>query len=344
MSDAKAKYNFVRKVDGFLREGMFLEEALKAAREPDATTPTLKSYVEWKEMMDYVEELHADGLVGLRVALVRFFSSGVFFIILGGIFLYFSVVLQGGTHSSFTFVFVVLGIAILLYGTGTQGTGALESDTATWKLKGSIAGGAGVLALLAGYLFVEKHPEIRKAFEPQRQYVKIVTNLSDRTAGTIKDLDVKNLFLVANQHGRSVPVALEDGRFVLYLPYFTHKRPCEFIVEVIAHDTSDPTARPLQQMFSLTQQATGRVQVENALFDTCEAQTVSVPAEPVELYASDTSGVDFNEFVADIIYTETTAAAPVAVEVKETATLDPVLEADKLAPSQFQGLPHVAFD
>jgi len=57
----------------------------------------------------------------------RFTSSGLFFMIVGAIFLYVAFNTMGRTHAAMSFVFVVVGVAILLYGTGTQGIGDFDS-------------------------------------------------------------------------------------------------------------------------------------------------------------------------------------------------------------------------
>jgi hypothetical protein len=76
----------------------------------------------------------------------RTVSSGLFFMAVGCVFLVVAAYTMGETHSSLSFVLVVVGVAILLYGTGTQGMGQLDSHVGTAKYKVAVAGGAGALA------------------------------------------------------------------------------------------------------------------------------------------------------------------------------------------------------
>ena len=97
-----------------------------------------------------------------RIAL--FFSSGIFFILLGLGLLEAAHKSLGVVHTSFSFVLVVLGVAILLFGTGTQGIGRFENTAATAKYHVALAGGAGVLAMLIGYGMVIYAPDIQGTF------------------------------------------------------------------------------------------------------------------------------------------------------------------------------------
>ena len=113
-----------------------------------------------------------DGQKNLNSQKQGFFSSGIFFILLGLAFLvaaYFS--LERGVHTSFSFVLVVLGIAILLFGTGTQGIGRLESNTQAARYSIAVAGGAGALAVAIGVGMSMMGPRIQQAFELQTRYV-----------------------------------------------------------------------------------------------------------------------------------------------------------------------------
>ncbi len=103
--------------------------------------------------------------------LKKFFASGTFYILLGAAFLWISY-LQIGTpssHPTFIFLLAILGVAIVLYGTGTQAAG--QSNTGTINI--AIAGGAGVLALAFGYGVIEKNLDIQKVFSTARYYVVV---------------------------------------------------------------------------------------------------------------------------------------------------------------------------
>jgi hypothetical protein len=101
-----------------------------------------------------------------------FVSSGLFFMLFGSLILFFAYSTMSSTHSSFTFVLVVIGVAVLLYGTGTQGAGEFGGNHGGNRYKAVIAGGAGVLAFSIGIGMVAKHAEIREAFQVERKYFR----------------------------------------------------------------------------------------------------------------------------------------------------------------------------
>src|SRR5688500_12353979 len=59
----------------------------------------------------------------LQESITQLTVSVFFFMIVGSIFLYFAYDTLGRAHAAMSCVFVVVGVAILLYGTGTQGIG-----------------------------------------------------------------------------------------------------------------------------------------------------------------------------------------------------------------------------
>ena len=103
-----------------------------------------------------------------------FLSSGFFFMIVGAVALVAAFLTMGTTHASFTFVLVVVGVAILLYGTGTQGAGNFESVAGEMKYKIGVAGGAGILAFAVGIGIVEKSADIRDAFQIEKKYARLI--------------------------------------------------------------------------------------------------------------------------------------------------------------------------
>jgi len=259
--------------------------------------PTFEVYREWRDLVSSAEEKDPYTFSGVAELVGKVLSSGVFFMLLGGALLYIAVELHGQNHTSFTFIFVVLGVAILLYGTGTQGAGALDSDATAWKFKGTIAGGAGILALLFGYFFIEKHTDIRRAFEPQRQYVKVVTDIYERSEGRNRPVSADGGYVLANRHGQGVPVALQAGRFVLYVPYFTHEKPCGFDIELTYVAAASDSPEPLRDTFRLRRES------EVASNDAANCPTIDgVAPDGIALVAVDSSGVDFDEYRADILY------------------------------------------
>jgi hypothetical protein len=144
-----------------------------------------------------------------------FFSSGVFFMLIGAVLLGAAYLTMGGTHSTFTFVLVVVGVAILLYGTGTQGVAQFTSNTGSAAYKGAIAGGAGLLAFLIGYGIVERYPAIQDAFQVERKYLRYRLNPQDDGASNFA-----NYAAVVDVNGEQVP-AFNRGRAIeVHIPYF----------------------------------------------------------------------------------------------------------------------------
>lgn len=95
-----------------------------------------------------------------------FFQSGVFYILLGCLFLVAAWVALRDTHSVFVFLLAILGVAILLFGTGTQAAG----DATTGNMKIAMAGGAGVLAAVFGFGVISYNSEIPRVFKRTVDY------------------------------------------------------------------------------------------------------------------------------------------------------------------------------
>lgn len=114
----------------------------------------------------------------------KFFSSGVFYIVVGGIFLFTSYVQIGepGSHPSFIFLLAILGVAIVLYGTGTQAIG--KSNTGTTNV--AIAGGAGVLAIVLGFGVVQFNEAIQKVFS-SAEYYAVIRLVPDNRSANLDD-------------------------------------------------------------------------------------------------------------------------------------------------------------
>lgn len=150
--------------------------------------------------------------------IIGFSESGFFFILLGGGILYAGYLAQGdnAVHSSFTFILVVLGIAVLLFGTGTQGVGTLnsggDSSNAPYIIKASLAGGAGLLAIAIGYGILHEQADIRTAFETREELylVPIVVREGDG-----RPLNMENFIAEAEVRGEQRPVYRERDQFVV---------------------------------------------------------------------------------------------------------------------------------
>jgi hypothetical protein len=183
--------------DDILRE--VKEIATKAATDAvDAQPPTGSSDTAWR-------------IIWL---VPRIFASGVFFIGLGALLLYIAYGTLGLAHSAFTFVLVVLGVAIVLYGTGTQGMGNLQSTTNAARYNIAIAGGAGVLAFCVAYGIIAEQEKIKSAFQVEKRYVRVP--VMSRDGSSLLDFYLWEFSI----DGVGVP-ALRQGKYLeILVPYF----------------------------------------------------------------------------------------------------------------------------
>lgn len=148
-----------------------------------------------------------------------FVSSGFFFMIVGAAALWFAFASMGNTHTSFTFVLVVVGVAVLLYGTGTQGVGNFETTAGAAKYKLGIAGGAGVLAFAVGYGIVEKAPDIKRAFQIEKRYLRLSFSPSFKDGVSTFDGYVPEVII----DGVGAPVYRSGDGFVAFASYFENR-------------------------------------------------------------------------------------------------------------------------
>ncbi|MDP3896416.1 MAG: hypothetical protein Q8Q62_07045 [Mesorhizobium sp.] len=148
-----------------------------------------------------------------------FVSSGFFFMLVGAVSLTFAFYSMGNTHASFTFVLVVVGVAVLLYGTGTQGVGNFEttSGAATYKL--GIAGGAGILAFAVAYGIVAKAPEIKRAFQIEKRYLRLSFEPSAKDGVSTFENYVPEVII----EGTAAPVHRNGDAFVVFVSYFDNQ-------------------------------------------------------------------------------------------------------------------------
>jgi hypothetical protein len=143
-------------------------------------------------------------------------SSGIFFIFLGLGLLFFAWLgLTVGIHTSFSFVLVVLGIAVLLFGTGTQGMGRLTSAEAASRYTISIAGGAGILAIAIGYGMIVLGPRIQEVFELQTHYAWVELRADPRCS-----LGINKYWAEFTADGQSLAYKSEKGQLFVLLPYY----------------------------------------------------------------------------------------------------------------------------
>lgn len=160
---------------------------------------------------------------------MRFLSSGIFFMIVGTIFLGFAYHTMGQTHSAMSFVFVVVGVAILLYGTGTQGIGEFNSSDNVDKVakyKVALAGGAGVLAFCVAGGIIAFSPAIKSAFQVEQKYVRFYIKgkgyQSDDIGRYIPDVRI---------NGNPVPAVRRGDYIEVYAPYIPTRQPARFEIK-----------------------------------------------------------------------------------------------------------------
>lgn len=237
MDEAEQRLNFVRKVQKLVAKGHDVEKAIKTV-EGEYKIPDAPTYQRWAELVSSVDEEYGKGSPGFGSRFASLFSSGLFFMVVGAFMLIWAEIQHGSTHSTFVFVYVVLGVAIILYGTGTQAVGSFDGvSIGDWKVQGSLAGGAGVLAILIGWTIVAKYSEMRNAFEQQRSYIRVIVGAQHNDfSGAI---DLTRYFLVAKRGHISLPVTQEGARYVIYLPFYSDKRPCMVPIETELHGKSD---------------------------------------------------------------------------------------------------------
>lgn len=157
----------------------------------------------------------------------RFFASGLFFMIVGTVFLIVAAKTMGPTHSMFSFVLVVVGIAILLFGTGTQSAGEFASPAEAANYKVKIAGGAGAIAIIVALGIVFYGPKMKSAFQIEKKYFVVkVQPLSGNT--------FENYLAQFSIEGMPVP-SMQRGNFMMvYVPYL---------------ESEEKTSRPVQYRF-----------------------------------------------------------------------------------------------
>ncbi len=170
-----------------------------------------------------------------------FFSSGVFFMIVGAAILYVAYQTLSTTHSSFSFILVVTGVAILLYGTGTQGVGEIESQADRAKYKVQMAGGAGVLTFLTAFGIVWKSDDIKRAFQIEKRYFGLVME-PDVSDGRTVELDDFAAEITVN--GLPAPSYRSGNQIVAHVPYFVTGEEQRFRIVATLHYIGRAEDRP----------------------------------------------------------------------------------------------------
>ncbi len=131
-----------------------------------------------------VENLRLFGL-----SIQTFVGSAFFHILLGCAFLVAADRLTDRSHPSLVFLLAVLGVSIVLFGTGTQGIGSADVPGVV-PLKVYIAGGAGVLAAVFGFGILWQAEHVQSIFSKKVNYgliqldVKRKQNAGDNLGGS----------------------------------------------------------------------------------------------------------------------------------------------------------------
>ena len=144
----------------------------------------------------------------------NFFSSGPFFILLGLGLLVTAALGLGVVHTTFSFVLVVLGIAILLYGTGTQGMARFDTDANSARYNVALAGGAGVLAFCVALGIVKYYDKMQLAFNLQTKYVIAVLKPKKDGSSTFE-----NYFHRFDIEGNPVPAMTSGDNILVFVPF-----------------------------------------------------------------------------------------------------------------------------
>jgi hypothetical protein len=170
----------------------------------------------FKEVKESIAQLQwaIDTLSKTRRGAPAFFSSGLFFMLVGASTLFVAYETMGPASAIFSFILVVVGVAILLFGTGTQSMGEFNSDEAAAKYKVRLAGGAGVLAFCVAFGIVAYYPKMKEAFQIERRY--LIVQVEPKSDGYSKFQDFAADFSI---NGNSLPVMRRGDFIMAYVPY-----------------------------------------------------------------------------------------------------------------------------
>ena len=167
-----------------------------------------------------------------------FFSSGLFFILLGIAFLIIASRYMGSEHSSFSFVTVVLGVGILLYGTGSQGVGEYKfKSNYAGVINVAIVGGAAVITFCVAFGMIYFQNEIKTAFQIERKY--FVLRIEPNDDGSSKfDNYVANF----RMNGMDITVVRSGHNIIVYVPYLESDKRSKPRVEYEFFHVGPPSA------------------------------------------------------------------------------------------------------
>ncbi len=185
-------------------------------------------------------------------ATLPFFSSGNFYIVLGCLFLWVAFSKADDTHSALIFILVILGVAIVLYGTGTQaaGTGSAQAPTNDQiKANIAIAGGAGVLAAFFGFGIISYKDDLVGVFKRTIDYGVIELSLgADNTTSATTKFD--RYEVAAHLPGsRPLPLWKNESSIQIFVPILSLNDPSE--VNVVLRPKPDLARRDQQETISI---------------------------------------------------------------------------------------------
>jgi hypothetical protein len=163
-----------------------------------------------------------------------FLSSPIFFILLGCAFLLAAGRLIDETHPSFVFLLAILGVSIVLFGTGTQASG--EGNLKNVPIKVVVAGGAGVLAAVFGFGVVWQVEGIQKVFGK-------VGNFGVIELKPASSYDLNKLHITSTtREGRPLPVITKSDLVAVFVPTTVGSRRARICVSVSNADNKSMTS------------------------------------------------------------------------------------------------------
>ena len=221
-----------------------------------------------------------------------FFASGIFYIVLGCAFLWMSYATLNEAHSAFVFLLAVLGIAIVLYGTGTQAVGSGN----TGPINVAIAGGAGVLAALFGFGVVTYQPQIEEVFKRTQDYAVLYLSVEGVTG------DLSHYDIYARLGGSSQLPLYRDGRRIKILVPIDEDEPKTLVAVSLTSRGQTPEFRDYQDIPVEITWAEETVRRRSGLNN----EVVPEIARPLTLVSSDVevrSVTDKNEGAAGLAVT-----------------------------------------
>ena len=147
---------------------------------------------------------------------IDFSKSGFFFILLGCGFLYFAYRVLYHVHPTFVFILALLGLSIVLFGTGTQslGSGEFSDPGSQAKAKFYLAGGAGVLAGIFGFGAVLGSEKIERVFANSSGYALVVFEIRNPAGSKLQHATVTTHL----KDGRQLPVLVRDTSIEVLAP------------------------------------------------------------------------------------------------------------------------------